>query len=61
MISFNLEVFPKKVRMLGIHFMQNNKHFFFICAFSQVFLKKLFTSKGQGFSFFPKNYTNAFP
>jgi hypothetical protein len=61
MINFNLEAFPKKVRMSDIHHMQNSQHFLFIGGFSQVSLKNLFTSEGQWSSFLHENCPNAFP
>jgi hypothetical protein len=61
MISFNLEMFPKKVRTLDVHCMQNGQHLFFICLFSQVSLKRVFTSKGQWYYFLHENYINSFP
>jgi hypothetical protein len=61
MINCNLEVFPKQVKTLDIHNMQNNQHFLFICGFSQVSLREFVTSKGRWSAFLHEKFPNAFP
>lgn len=59
-ISFNLEMMAKKVRISAIHIMQNGQHFFSMGRLSQVSVTKLFTGKGQWFAFLHENCTYAF-